>query len=549
MIPMPPGSLRASLVSIAALAIMTQVALPLAGEANRQEIIPLGDPVYASLDDLYLEAGFARYSGARPFSAAEFEAALARIPPGRLSSGGLAALELARERLSRAPLYSEGETFAFNGSLSASVEGYAHLPVDDSGRAGAPYAWSYGYEERPPFLSLTAELSLSSFMWAATAFDFKEEYRAIDDRMSPAGSGARRSEKNHLSIPGKLTDLDTFFPFRGAMAIGAGAVSAEFGRDYLDWGNGRTGNLVLSGYTDYYDFLRLAIFSRAFKFSSIFSSFPVDPDSPQKERFLGLTAHRLEFSPWGFLRLTVMEALALGGVDQDIDPIHDLNPVAVYHAWLTPDRTNSMMSAELELSPLKYVNAYAQVALDEFQTPAETEAGSVGKPNALGYLAGLRSSLPLGGGVLRLGYEFVKTDPWLYNRSSPPYYRSQRRIWSFVDPALDEWVVKPIGYEAGPDALVHDAEAAFEAPGAYGAALGFRWTAKGPVDLTTPYLKSPAGATEERAELRLSGGWRVLPPLELTSQLRYIWVRNAGHSRGASTQDMELALGLRSTLR
>jgi hypothetical protein len=525
------------------------------GAQNWQEIIPLGDSAYAILDDLYLEAGLARYSGARPFSAAEFTRAFERIPVGRLSRTGQASLERGLARLSLHPQYEEEGDFAFRGSLAAGLEGYLHLPIDASGRAGTPYAWSYGYEERMPIVTAAADVFAGSQLWMGLVFDFKAEYRAIDDRMSPAGQDAGRSETNHLNLVSKASDLDTFFPFRGAMAFGGDSLSVEFGRDYLDWGNGRTGNLIVSNYTDYYDFIRLAVFSKVFKFSSMFSSFT--PNLGAGERFLGLTAHRLEFAPLEMLRISVTESLALGnGFIPDY--VHDLNPLLIYHGWLAPERANSLMTIEVDLAPMRFVNLYGQFGVDEFQTVAETEAGSFDKATALGYLAGIRSSLPLGDGYLRAGYEFVLTDPWLYNRYAAPYYRSQRRVWSFIVPALDEWVIKPTGYGAGPDALVHDVEVAYELPGVFKAALGFGWMAKGEIDLTTPYptagsasffAKTPYGVAEIRGELRLGGSWTVLPFLELNATARYIQTDNTGHVTGNTTSDVELVLGARATLR
>ncbi|MCX7024888.1 MAG: hypothetical protein NT080_09735 [Spirochaetes bacterium] len=545
---------------LAVLAAAAFVALASAGKAsaqNFQDIIPLESSLYRWADDLSLIAGMTIPSTVRPWSRAEALKVLRRIArDGDLESAAARRLYAACESgLETTPIVAETDGFAFAAEPSASLEAYALIPVSVTGSADASeFARVVDYRDRLPMADLPLSAWAGDFLAGMVQFTVRDDYRLVDDSWSGASGYSGYESPDDLPAfslnATSLLNVDTFLPFRAWFAGGNGSFSIQFGRDALSWGNGLTGNLMLSDSADYHDFVRVRVFADAFSFSSVFAAIQSDDDEPDRVP-AGFASHRLEWRWKDLGTIAFSESLAIQDADSALGLIHDMNPLLVYHGWLAPERANSLMTAELTVTPWKRVAAYGQFALDETRTGPEAEAGDE-KAQATGWLAGVRAAVPLGEGYVRAWVEGALTDPWLYNRYNAPYYRWQRRIWSFVEPQCGFWPVKPIGYFAGPDALVAAGSVGYELPGEWRASFAFTWVGKGEIDLTTDYptdpgaglsATTPTGVPENRYEAVLSGEWQAREWLTLSSTFACTAVDSVGHVRGDREFFIELAVG------
>jgi hypothetical protein len=115
-------------------------------------------------------------------------------------------------------------------------------------------------------------------------------------------------------------------------------------------------------------------------------------------------------------------------IDSVLDP-RIFNPSMIFHNLYIRSNANSLLTFEVDYSPIKYLNIYAQVAIDEFALPGgEPMPGVADKayPNAYGYLAGVQTSLPLKKGMVYGSLEFALTDPFLYLRDDGPTFGGQK---------------------------------------------------------------------------------------------------------------------------
>ncbi len=527
---------------------------------NRQDIVPLDSPIYRWIDDLALIGGLSLPFTARPWSRAEAQLVLARFErDGDLESPAARRLVAAcAAELEVNSRIAEANGLALDADPAASVEAYGFAPIAlEGGVDGDALARVVDYRRRLPLVDLPLSLWAGESIAANLTVELRDDYRAIDDSWTVRGTDPPKPASElwpvSLNVVPPLC-YDTFLPFRAWVAFGGTAFSLQFGRDNLSWGNGFTGNLMLGDTADYHDFLRLRFFGDWFSFTSVFAAIQSDEDDPARAP-AGFACHRLELRFRELFTVAFSESVAIQRPDSPLGLIHDLNPLLVYHGWLAPSRANSLMTAELTVTPARGLALYGQFALDEAKTGPEAAVGDR-KPQAFGWLGGVRAAFALGDGVLSCVAEGALTDPWLYNRYEAPYYRWQRRIWSFVDPQSGFWPVKPIGYAAGPDAIVLACSARYEVPAAWKASAGFTWTASGENGLLATFpdpsdpdlddklgLTTPSGTVEHRFETVLSASWNVLEFLELSSTLALVDIENVAHVGGDRALFLELAIG------
>ena len=220
------------------------------------------------------------------------------------------------------------------------------------------------------------------------------------------------------------------------------------------------------------------------------------------------------------------------------------------------------MSLELDYNPYKWVNLYGQVAMDEYQTSYEIEAGTGGNPRAMGYIAGAETFLPLGRGYLEAGFEWAQTDPWLYNREHPLLnFVNRRRIWSFYSDSY-MYVDKPLGYYTGPDSRVLSFRLGYSVSGAYSTMLEVRLVAQGENDLHTDYpsdsesaaasrMTTPTGTPQQTLILHLMGEVFLSKKLNLGGDIYLVQVKDLLYlyrekvaSPGGNYLDLQLALSV-----
>jgi len=505
---------------------------------NNQTVLPADWDKLQELDRLFLESGLAVPFRTRPYSIEELKFYLKRINSSRLSPAGRQSLRTINADLKQRSLYSEEGGLAFNTALILNLESYLHSN-------SSPALWLHGYEERLPMVSVPLELWLFDTLYAHSTMDIKEGYRTI--QLNP------ENYFNLFSLEHNLVEADWNFPFRTFFALGGEHWLFQLGREQLNWGNGRTGNLMLSDYADYYDGVRFTTFWRRFKFTTAYIVLQPWLFVNNGDLYKAFFGHRFEFNLFDRLNISLAESVTFGNKYPELS---DFNPFMLYHNWFISERANSLMTLDFELNPAKRLNIYGQVAVDEFKT--SNDAGGV--PNAMGYLGGIQGFIPLGSGYLDMGAEAVYTDPWFYHDWYPLLQHTTRRR---IHTAYDEygggkydWIDKPLGYFTGPDTILQSYYIGYGVSGRFQSLLELRIIHHGRIridgtDATTTFtvdfkqdpnwadLKTPTGTPEVKWIIRLHLSIHPTRSLTLSSDLYSLWIKNYLNVPGDNQRDLQ----------
>ena len=159
------------------------------------------------------------------------------------------------------------------------------------------------------------------------------------------------------------------------------------------------------------------------------------------------------------------ESIMYQSIDNTLD-LRILNPAGFFHNYYIRSNSNSLITLEIDYTPISGLNLYGQLAVDEFALPGEPVPGkdSSALPSAFGYMLGAKGAYPLKKGILYGSLEGALTDPFLYLRYGDSGSQSQnpgdyginyivaiREYYSGGHIVYDEDF---IGYKYGPDAIV-----------------------------------------------------------------------------------------------
>ena len=193
---------------------------------------------------------------------------------------------------------------------------------------------------------------------------------------------------------------------------------------------------MLENHLTYHHVGRVTTYGKKFKYTFVTSFFPHPVEyypvteggtgnfvngTDQTEIMKGLNmflAHRLE---WRLFRdkvgVALNESIMYRSLDNTID-LRILSPTMIFHDYYIRSNANSLLSLELDYSPVKHVNVYGQIVVDEFALPGEPVIGAQddAHPNGFGYMAGAKGSYPMSRGMLYGSFEWAQTDPFLYLR-------------------------------------------------------------------------------------------------------------------------------------
>ncbi len=508
------------------------------GVSAPKRILPVKSPVYALVDALYLEQGFATAAATRPWAMDQARAMLDEIDMASLSSAGLRAFEEARRLLEWKPI-TRGRDFAFGMGLNLSPETFWHFRLDgDAGATDENYSWIHAAQKRSSFFDIPLQMACGQGLFLEIDVEAKEEFDAV---------GVASNHFNAI-LDDASPWLDINTPFKALASGGGSWWTVRFGRDALSWGNGGTGDFMLSDWDEYHDFVGFDLYGKTASFTGTYIAMePYKPDGTALA-YSAFVGHRLEFRPWRWLRFALSESSTLAGTGANStfsDLVHDLNFLMIYHNWNIPERANSLMTAELSVNPWKYVDVHGQFAMDEVATAYETSGDGGGGPFIGAWLAGFKAEIPAGQGYLSLAGEAAQTSPWLYNRRAAPYYYDVRQYWSLVQDKF-VYLAKPLGYGWGPDALIFWAKLGYAVPGDWFVSLECTWASIGETGIGAPWSPaaadvSPSGTAENRTILHLEGGVPLSDWLSFGGDAYYIDTTNRDHLEGAWSRDVEVA--------
>jgi hypothetical protein len=205
----------------------------------------------------------------------------------------------------------------------------------------------------------------------------------------------------------------------------------KFGRDYVKWGYGKKGQLLISDNSRSFDMLSLKTKVNRINFQSLIIKLN---NMEGARRYL--SAVRFEFNPWANLFLGISQAGLFGGQNQVFD-MALANPFSFSYFTVHNDPEkgcNAMVYFDLAYYLNKKYKIYGELLIDDYQADSGTKKTL--EPNEIGFTVGAEF---LSSGIISHGwFEFTQIRNRTYNTPAAKYEKFVHRN-------------KPIGYSAGTD--------------------------------------------------------------------------------------------------
>jgi hypothetical protein len=512
---------------------------------NSQTILPYDSPAASLLQSMLLEQGKEPLSTAGPFSIGELRMALDRVDPAALSEAGRRAYGTVKAALATRSA-AKPMALGFAAHPSASVESYYRANPSPDGTE-----WQEGYNQRLPLLSVPMDVWIGDDAYADFDLALRQNHDALDPALVP---------DNRLNWTLDFDRLDYEIPQRAFAGFGGDGWSFTIGRDRFSWGNGHGGNLLLSDSADYQDFARMTLFWPRLKYTGLWimlyastdqyrapssgaAAITTDPAWYPRNFFL----HRLDFTLWDRLSISLNEGILIGGIDPDLVYF---NPLMIFHDLFRWGFASSICALEVDWNPWRFIDVYGQAAYNQIQTPYELikyGTGASDSPGAAAYLGGARGRVPLWQGYLDAGGEAALVQPWMYIRENELIsYEWWRYQCSNVTNST-QWVSAPIGYFTGADAVTGSLWASYDVPGLFSVGLGWTHVVKGEQDFSTTYVETaqtvalvtPTGIAQVTDIIHARATADPFPFLRLAADLYWLGVANNGHVEGAWVDDLQ----------
>ncbi|MBR3671846.1 MAG: hypothetical protein IKN68_04315 [Spirochaetia bacterium] len=540
-----PGAWRkmAGLLILLALCI-----LPCGAEtSNRQRIIALDSEVYQDIDALYMMNGFAPPSYARPWSEDEIDHILSKLQPEKLTGPAKLAYENIQKKLSKKLLFGKEEKAFASISGTVNLEGFFKTNDDRK-------EWVHGYEERLPLFDIPFEFWLWDHMYIDVDLSIREAHDVLYD-----------SDYDYSNIPENIKYIDPSIPYRAFMSVGGRNWNVQMGRDKISWGNGETGNMVISDWADWYNFIKFTTYWKVLKFSFVYAGLEsyLTPEEKEfdkreqgdglvqgnyenfRERYKAFLAHRLEARITDKFTMAATEGTIFGNKYPEFG---NMNPVSIFHSVFAPEYSNVIFSLEADYAIFRGFDLYAQVAMDEMKLSIENSESA--RPTALGYMLGTRYLFPAGDGIVKLTLEGAYTDPYLYNRWHPlTRFTVRRRYWSYLDDGY-LYLDKATGYRYGPDAVVGYLAGEYRIPSdlMLKADITLKYLGEKNTSLSeitsyhTDKKTTPTGTVERELDIGLHADKVLSRHFSVGGDMYYVNIDNFGNVSGETINDFEFAL-------
>ena len=403
---------------------------------NGQKIWTVDSDVYQGIKSLYIMEGLAAPSSSGPWSTNEL-----LEMTSLLKDDSSYLYKYVMEELTKAPRIMPRENLGLNLETELNLEVYTRTNTDSDFANLETLA--YDRQDMKPFFQFNLETFATDSFYSYVGFDVRNTFHG--------------NEKGDLGYSNFFTNLLFFqdfslnvpllspnFPQRGFVSFGAKNWNVQLGKDRLSWGNGETGNFAISNNLPAHNFVRFSTFFNSLKYSFLTSFFPHQKmyyngdnwsnNSPQFTKTQGLRfylAHRIEGRFFNDkLNTSLTEAIIYQSDDGTVNP-RIFNPVDMFHNYYIRSNANSTLIFEFDYAPIKKLNIYGQIIVDDLAIPGEgiSSEKPVQYPDAMGYMLGAKTSFELNKGVFYGSFEAVKTDPFLYLRD-----------------AADPYAVNPSGY-------------------------------------------------------------------------------------------------------
>ena len=351
------------------------------------------------------------------------------------------------------------------------------------------------------------------------------------------GFGSKHLDTNLLI---DIKDLNTAMPYRTFISVGGENWNLLWGRDRFFFGSGITGSLLLGDNLPFQNSLRFDFFKDSFKYT-FFSSFYPHPNNygntDQNKDYSGLFMymfHRFEYAFFKNFSVTVSEGIIYQNEQGFLD-LAFYNPMALFHSFFIRNNANSILSVDFNYAPIKNMNLWLQVAVDEFGFGTSEELHN---PNAIGILFGGRYTYDVKPvkGVTSL--EFAYVDPYMYLRDCPDPSKGTAGTVGGYDRldfigAYREYTVDVgatyykefLGYKYGNDSVVVSLKQEFIHPTDYKAVAQFTYIGNGEMNKdtkwqdVTDFVFAPSGKARHSFICSFSGDYALTDSLSLYSKL------------------------------
>jgi len=442
--------------------------------SNEQKIWETDSEVFDALQTLSIQQGKALPFTDGPWSTAELLEMLDSLESGSWLYSYI------YDQLTKKPNHlpaTKHDNLGFDVSLDINLEGYLHTNTDKAfqGRDN----WIYGTNKINPFFQFNWETYATPYFYSFLGLDLQNSIHAG----KKGELGTTYFSSNILFLQDFNFDLNYLslnFPSRALVSFGGTNWSLMIGKDRLSWGNGQTGNFAISDTIPAHHLARFATFFRSYKYTFLTSFFPhqslyytdagwqgMGDQAADEQGLRFYMAHRIAGRFFkNKLGLTLTEAIMYQSDDGTVNP-RVFNPVDVFHNYYIRGNANSNIILEFDYSPIKKLNIYGQLIIDEFSLPGEPKGknSSWAFPQALGFMLGAKTSFELKEGMFYSSFETLKTDPFLYlrykdldgtvnqkeNTYGINYVVAFKEFSSSYGTSYDEYF---LGYKYGGDAFV-----------------------------------------------------------------------------------------------
>lgn len=307
----------------------------------------------------------------------------------------------------------------------------------------------------------------------------------------------------------------------------------KLGRDFLEWGIGKSGSLLLSNTYRPFDQLFVSTNFGPFKFSFLAAELDQktirDKDLVYREYRRFLSGHRLDASFWGGrIQAAISEIIVYGQTNGGFNTVY-LNPLIFYHGEKKNGAgdNNVLPAVDLLVYPLKNWKLYSSILIDDIQLE-KTEPGDL-EPNEIGIVFGTAYAEPFQISGLSLDLEYVRIANRTYKTSHPQEIYTHRN--------------EPMGHPLGNDFDHWLLGCSYWLKNNLWLNLKYAHTRNGEGGLFTPWDQPwmnltleqgysepfPTGVIEQRDALELELSWYAKHWLRVYGQFSYDQLNNASH--------------------
>ncbi len=481
---------------------------------NEQMIIPIDSPIAHNLNLLFTSQGLVDFPQSGPWSVGEIRSYLAKVDPQSEVDKALydSIVATIDSKCENAPV--------IDLDLDLSLETYLHSNLnvkrDD---------WVTPFIEQKQPVSAKFNFFINDHIYLFTDVFFGNHYKLQRDFAS-------KGIDTNLLID--IKDLNTAMPYRTFISVGGDNWNLLWGRDRFYFGSGITGSLLLGDNFPYQNALRFNFYKAGFKYT-FFSSFYPHPNNysntDQNADFTGLFMymfHRFEYAFFKNFSMTVSEGIIYQNEQGFID-LALYNPMALFHSFFIRNNANSILSVDFNYAPVKNMNLWLQVAVDEFGFGTSDELHN---PNAVGILLGGRYTYDIKPVKAVTSLEFAYVDPYMYLRDCPTPQDPNNDRLDFIG-AYREYTVDVgatyhkefLGYKYGNDNIVVSLKQEFIHPTDFKAVAQFTYIGDGELNKETKWKEitdfvfAPSGKARHSMICSFSGEYALTDSLALYSKL------------------------------